>query len=59
MSKNTLKINFIGESAMFTSRLLIQLFFPVLMLTFWGKELFNLWLFLFAIPSFLEYFKFL
>lgn len=57
MSKNTLKINLIGESAMFTSKLLIQLFFPVLMLTFWGKELFNLWLFLFAIPSFFGIFQ--
>ena len=57
MSLNTLKINIVGETAMFTGRLVIQLFFPILMLNFWGKELFNLWLYLFAIPSFFGIFQ--
>ena len=57
MSNSFLKVNLLSESFLFITRILIQLFFPPLMLFFWGKDNFDLWLFLFAIPSFLSMFQ--
>ena len=54
MSK--LKINIKSHFYRFLSVIFIQIFFPPLMLFFWGKENFNLWLFLFAIPGFFTFF---
>ena len=54
---SNLKNNLISHSSVFLEKILIQIFFPLLMLTLWGKDNFNLWVFLFAIPSFLSMFQ--
>ena len=54
---SNLKNNLISHSSVFLEKILIQIFFPLLMLTLWGKDNFNLWIFLFAIPSFLSMFQ--
>lgn len=51
-------LNFKSETQLFVSKLLIQIFFPPLMIFFWGKEKFDLWLFLFSIPAFISVFQF-
>ena len=45
------KNNFKSESILFTTQILIQLLFAPLMLLFWNKENFNLWILFFSIPS--------
>ena len=57
MNKSFLKYNIATESTSFGVRILIQLFFPPLMLFYWGKDNFDLWLFLFAIPAFVAMFQ--
>ena len=57
MNKSFLKYNITAESTLFGVRILIQLFFPPLMLIYWGKDNFDLWLFLFAIPAFVAMFQ--
>lgn len=54
---NNFKNNLISHSSVFVEKTLIQFFFPLFMLTLWGKDNFNLWVFLFAIPSFLSIFQ--
>ena len=52
-----LKKNLEIHSLKFLSVIFIQILFPPLMLLFWGKNNFNLWLFLFAVPSVFSFFQ--
>ena len=54
---NNFKNNLISHSSVFLEKILVQIFFPLFMLTLWGVDNFNLWVFLFAIPSFLSIFQ--
>ena len=54
---NNLRKNLISHSYVFLEKILIQIFFPLFMLTLWGSDNFNLWIFLFAIPSFFTIFQ--
>ena len=54
---NNFKNNLISHFSVFLEKVLIQIFFPLFMLTLWGVDNFNLWVFLFAIPSFLSIFQ--
>jgi hypothetical protein len=49
--------NIISQSSLLIEKIFVQIFFPSLMLFFWGKENFNLWIFMFSIPSFLSLFQ--
>lgn len=49
--------NLKAHSLKFLSIIFIQIIFPPFMIFFWGKENFNLWLFLFAIPSIFSFFQ--
>ena len=51
------KKNLTAQSFIFFEKLIVQFFFPILMIVLWGKENFNLWIFFFSIPSFLSLFQ--
>lgn len=50
--------NIISGSYNFFAKIFIQLIFPPLMLLFWGKTQFEIWLYIFAIPGTLFLFNF-
>ena len=49
--KNRIKNNFVSLLSNFSSKILIQILFPPLMIMFWGVENFGIWIFITAIPS--------
>jgi len=57
MKFNQLNLNLKKLTGEFFSRVIIQITFPPLMLFFMGKENFDRWLFIFAIPSFFSIFQ--
>ena len=55
--KNRIKNNFVSLLSNFSSKILIQILFPPLMIMFWGVENFGIWIFITAIPSTLSIFN--
>ena len=49
--------NLLSQSSVFISRIILQLVFPPLMLFFWGINNFNLWIFIFSVPSLMSIFQ--
>ena len=52
-----IKKNFISLFSNFSSKILIQIAYPPLMILIWGVENFGIWIFLTAIPSSLSHIK--
>ena len=55
--KTRVKKNFFSLLSNLSSKLIIQIIFPPLMLLFWGVENFGIWIFVTAIPSTLTMFN--
>ena len=55
--KKRVKKNFVSLLSNLSSKLLIQIIYPPLMLLFWGVENFGIWIFVTAIPSTLTMFN--
>ena len=55
--KKRVKKNFISLLSNLSSKLLIQIIYPPLMLLFWGVDNFGIWVFVTAIPSTLTMFN--